>query len=307
MTKHGIVVYSFLLKNKKNENYIKLNKDINFSKEFNQIIDKYGVITDNEEIQKLFSIKKIVPQKTEDSNFYYYPFIVTSGSYGIESSIMDRKSNQIKHKKNKDEADMKNFICMVAIPKDIDNFENTKGLIFFQTIGTYGIKIITTTHLNDFFKSKGLIFITRHILLKKLANEIFKKGVFKKITITQNNISPDLCDNIIQSSGKVKTTYINPILKKTWLKQLIDKLSNNSDSNLLEFEDITYNDIEINFDYNGRRRTMKLGDIDALSFPINIPNEIIISKNSEQEIINFITSLATDYKNYLILNETIKK
>lgn len=307
MIKNGIVAYTFLLKLKNRDTFIQLNKQIDFKNKFNEFISQYSEISDDNDTKKLFSVTKLNSPVTDDTDFQYFPFLVTSGSYGIEASITDRITKKVEHKKTKNEADMKNFVCLIAVPNDKADINNTKGLIFFQTIGTYGIKIITTNYFNKFFSQYGLTFISRHILLKKLAKEIIKKGIFNEITVTKNKISPDLCDNIIQSSGTVKTTYLKPKIKQSWLNQLFDKISNNSTENLLEFEDVTYNNIEIKFQYNERSRTIKLQDMDSLSFPIDLPDGISEKKDSEQEIIKFIVSLAKDYKNHLILNEKDKK
>lgn len=282
--KNGIVAYTFLLKLKNQDKFIQLNKTIDFEQKFAEFITQYSEISDDTDTKKLFLVKKIEYSVTEDNNFRYFPFLVTSGSYGIEASITDRMTKKVRHKKTKDEADMKNFVCMIAIPKDKGDFNNTKGLIFFQTIGAYGIKIITTTYLNKFFSQDNINFISRHILLKSLAQEIIKKGIFNKITITKNKISPDLCDKIIQSSGTVKTTYLKPKINQPWLNQLFDKISKNSTESLLEFEDITYSNIEMNFKYNDRNRTIRLLDMDSLSFPIDLPDEILEKKTLNKKL-----------------------
>ena len=157
---------------------------------------------DDENSMKLFSINQDSIKKHNTQQYHAITFIVSSGSYGIESKITNRRTNEVKYHRTRDDADIKQFYGMIFIPKDIDDINVQKGIFIFQSIGTYGIKTITTKQMKEFFATLGLTLETRSVSVGIFLRKIFEEGKLSKITLLRNDISPDPADNMLISTGR---------------------------------------------------------------------------------------------------------
>lgn len=64
-------------------------------------------------------------------------------------------TNEVSYNKSKDDDDMKEFICLFYVLKDIDE-EVKKGIIVFESVGSYGVNVITCDVLKRFFSSVNI-------------------------------------------------------------------------------------------------------------------------------------------------------
>ena len=112
---------------------------------FRDFIISNEQMDDKEGSQQLFRCTFDSSKEGETDVYRYLIFSVHSGYYGFPSDLIDRTTKQKVYRKTKDQADVKEFYVMVVIPKNSELASPTRGLIFFQEIGVYGIKTITAT------------------------------------------------------------------------------------------------------------------------------------------------------------------
>lgn len=314
MISSGLLVCSFYLKKKFsrcNDNVIDLNRKINDEESnseyadifelFNFFLNDASRTKDDEHSMKLFSV---LPETITNYDYETYratSFVVNSGSYGLESEITDRISGQIKYKRTRDDADIKQFYCLIYVPKDVDGTSIQKGIMLFQTLSTYGIKTITTQEMKEFFSKKGITLETRSVSVRMFMEKIIENGSLKKVTLVKNAVSPDSSDNMFISTGREEKSYIKPKLKQNWINKFLDFLDGKDQDDIFEINDEKFQDIRITFSISGKSRTIRVNDIDRFSVVEEIPDSIFNNgKYSKERLINHMITVAETYKSKMV-------
>ncbi len=256
---------------------------------------------DDENSMKLFSINQDSIKEHDTQQYHAITFIVSSGSYGIESEITNRRTKEVKYHRTRDDADIKQFYGMIFIPKDIDDINVQKGIFIFQSIGTYGIKTITTKQMKEFFATLNLTLETRSVSVGIFLRKILEEGKLSKITLLRNDISPDPADNMLISTGREEKVYVRPKLKESWIQKLLSYVDGNKDEKIFEVNDDIYEDIYISFNLSGRTKTAKLKDIDRFSLTEDIPDAIFNNGNvNDERLVNYLIETAKTYKEKMV-------
>ena len=300
-------------KNKQKVDYIALNKEIKCKKNglsynYNNIfeilkcfcIENEGNYNDKKR-QKLFCIKKNSFKIYENDTYYCCSFIIKSGNYGIEADMTNINTNVVSYHKSKEEADMKDFICLIYVPKDIE-LEAKKGIIVFESIGSYGVKVISCEMLKQFFSERNITLEIKSISPDAFIEKLISKGKIRNITFITNNKSNNVADNILSVSGKEKRTILNPIFTNEGIRKLtgwINKKISNNNMKMCEIvDDENIEDITLNFRLGERSRTVRLATLDKISIVEDIPKNV----ETDKQIISYMIETADSYKEYLICN-----
>lgn len=310
-----MLLCSFKIKEKKKRktNYIPLNKEIKCQKKglsytcnnIFEIIKSFYVENEGNyndiKKQKLFCIKKDSFKTYENDTYYCCSFIIKSGNYGIEADMTNINTNEISHHKSKEEADMKDFTCLIYVPKDIES-ETKKGIIVFESIGNYGVKVISCDVLTRFFSNINITLEIKSVSPEAFIKKIIDKGNIKNITFITNNISQNIADNILSVSGKEKRTILNPTFPKESIIKLTEWINKKIKNNNMKMSEIVDNrdieDITLNFRLGERSRTIRLATLDKLSIVEDIPKGF----ETDEQIIRYMIETADSYKEYLICN-----
>ena len=313
MISSGLLVCSFYLRKKfsrGNDNVIDLNHKIsdeenneyaNIFELFSLFLDEGRQTKDDERNMKLFSVPPETITNYDSETYRATSFAVNSGSYGFESEITDRISKEIKYKRTRNDADIKQFYCLVYVPKDIDGISIQKGIMLFQTIGTYGIKTITTQKMKEFFSEKGITLETRRVSVRMFMEKIIENGSLTKVTLVKNSVSPDSSDNMFISTGREEKSYIKPRLKQNWIDKFLDFLDGKNQDDIFEINDEKYQDIRITFSLSGKSRTVRANDIDRFSVVEEIPDSIFNNgKYSKEHLTTHMISVAEAYKDKMV-------
>lgn len=313
MISSGLLVCSFYLKKKfsrGNDNVIDLNHKIsdeenneyaNIFELFSSFLDEVRQTKDDERSMKLFSVPHETIENHDSETYRATSFAVNSGSYGFESEITDRISKEIKYKRTRNDADIKQFYCLVYVPKDIDGISIQKGIMLFQTIGTYGIKTITTQKMKEFFSEKGITLETRSVSVRMFMEKIIENGSLTKVTLVKNSVSPDSSDNMFISTGREEKSYIKPRLKQNWIDKFLDFLDGKNQDDIFEINDEKYQDIRITFSLSGKSRTVRANDIDRFSVVEEIPDSIFNNgKYSKEHLTTHMISVVEAYKDKMV-------
>ena len=312
MINSGLMICSFYLKTRflRREETYHLNHNYRTEdKAYTDILDimtafceKHFSFSDDEKNMKMFSINDSSVTVYDAELYRAMTFTISSGAYGIESNITDRSTKIVKYRRTTDDADIKDFNCLVFIPKDIGNIEITKGILIFQTLSTYGVKTITTKQMKAFFAELGLTLETRSVSVRAFVEKLIERGVLHKITLIKNRISRDESDNMLIASGREELSYIKPRLKDTWINKFLDFIENKSNTDVFEINDEEYEDIKVMFKLGNNYRTVCLMDIDKFSIVEDIPESIYNNgKCDSTKLIEHMIETANNYKEKIIV------
>ncbi len=313
MVNSGMMICSFYLKTRfaRNEELYKLNsrfvtRDENHA--FDNVKDmivsfcsKHFNFADDELKMKMFSVDEKSMSLYDEDGYSAVSFTIRSGAYGIESDITDRTTKKVKYRRTSDDADIKDFKCVVFIPKDIGDNKIVKGIIIFQTIATYGVKTITVNNMKTFFADIGLTLEIRSVSVRVFVEKLVEQGGLYKVTFVKNRVSPDSSDNIFIATGREERSYIKPQLKQSWFGKFLNYLERKSDVDVFEIDDKEYDDIKVTFKINGNYRTVALRYIDKFSVVEDLPTSVYNNgKFNDSELVKYMISTAIDYKEKMI-------
>ena len=267
---------------------------------FDAFFKNHIAFSDDEKKMKMFSVDSESIVKKSEETFEVVSFVISSGAYGVVSNITDRNTKKVKYQRTVDDADVKNFRCLIYIPKDIDYHKVTKGIMIFQTIGTYGVKTITQDYMRKFLAEFDLTLQTRSISVRSFIERLVKDGRLYKITFIKNRVSPDSTDNIFISTGREEVSYIKPYLKPNWFEKFLTLFDREDE--IIEIDDIDYDDIKVQFKLGDNYRTVGLKNLDKLSIVEDIPETIFNNgRCDEMRLIEYMIETATDYKEKMIV------
>ncbi len=270
---------------------------------FCSFCEKHIALLDDEDAMKVFSVKEgTVTMHNKAGAYRAMTFTISSGSYGIESSVTDRHTKKEKYKKTQDDADVKDFNCLVFVPEDDGEKKVTKGIMIFQTVAAYGVKMISTKQMRRFFGEAGLTFETRSVSVGAFMEKLIERGSLFRLSLIRNQISPDSSDNIVLASGREERIFHRPKLEKKWQDRLLRYARNPHSSNILEMGDEVYADIKVTFKFNDGIRTVSMRDIDRYSVVEDVPQSIYHGGHgSPDELIAYMIGTAREYADRMVL------
>ena len=231
---------------------------------------------DKEDSQQLFRCSFDASHRDETDEYRYLIFSVYAGYYGYASELVDRKTKNTVHKKSRDEADVKQFYVVVVIPKDTEISVAQRGLIFFQEIGIYGVKTITTKAMQEFFSKKlGLTFRAQNLAPDFYLKKLFESGVIQKIKLARNSQSTDSADKLYgEGYGREERTLI-PVKISPKLKAKLKHVSE-AKYNFFTFDNLDYPEVKMVVKIGDRLRTINLHGLDELSVEEALPDELLL-------------------------------
>ena len=188
-------VYTFQIRKKRDkENFFNLDDFLGddillFFKKYLESFEKNVVI--NEQRKKSITfLSEVTKINSEDRTI---AGILESGDYGVDSTIVDQLTGEIKYKKTKDDLDVKPFYFYLWLPKN-----HNKGIVILQRLGIFGVNGIFTYHFSEYFKSKfdDLTVDFNPLISKGLALKFIEEGAVKEITLRRFNLPKDIEDKI---------------------------------------------------------------------------------------------------------------
>lgn len=258
--------------------------------------------TDDKEInQQLFRCAFDAANEGETDRYRYLIFSVHSGYYGFPSDLIDRTTKQTVYRKTKDQADVKEFYVMVVIPKDSGQARSSRGLIFFQESGVYGIKTITSSSMQEFFSSKlGLTFLTQNLAPDFYLDKLFATGNIKRIRLARNVASADSADRLYGEAVGREERAITPLRVTNELKRKLRYVAEGR-YNFYTFDDIDYPEVKMEVTIGDRTRTINLHGIEDLSIEEALPDDLLLADGtvSMNAFTAHMHAVATEYLDHL--------
>lgn len=315
MISSGMLICSFIIKERfaNSDECYALNKEIvvdgsRYKNALTLFLDfclsKVSYV-DDAKAMKLFSVDSESINTHDDTIACALSFTVKSGAYGIESVLTDRRTGREKYRATAEDANIKQFKCLVYIPKDQAGYEVIKGILVFQSIATYGIKTLSCAQLKEYFASKGMTLETRNVSVRAFIEKLFDTGAAHKITFIRNKVSPDASDNMLITSGKEERSFYKPELKQDFKSKLLDMVEGEQEDEVFEFDNERYENLKITFKLGDQYRTVSFSDISRFSIVEEIPQEIYNNGHyQEDKLIDFIIKTAKEYARKMIVART---
>lgn len=119
---------------------------------FYTFFEKYKTLVKDDEKQQSFRCEYDTKDYIDTSDFKMIYVKIHSGIYGSSSDIIDGKTQKVKYKKQSSDIDTRPFYLMIIFPKDDTRVTVQKGIFIFQNVGQFGVKTVTTTRMQDFFR-----------------------------------------------------------------------------------------------------------------------------------------------------------
>jgi hypothetical protein len=266
---------------------------------FKDFISENEEAGDKEYSQQLFRCQLNTEGETE--SYRYLIFSVFSGYYGYASELINRNTKRVVHKKTRDEADVKQFYVTIIIPFDTEIVKTRRGLIFFQEIGIFGVKTVTSNSLQDFFSKKLMItFKLQNLAPDFYLKKLFETGILQKIKVARNSVSADASDRLYGAGFGREERILIPF-KIT--KKLKDQLKHVSEGkyNFFTFDGQEYLDVKMIVKIGDRIRTINLHALEDLSVEEILPQELLRADGiiAFDEFVEHIMTVATEYLDHL--------
>lgn len=242
--------------------------------------------------------------ETEEFRMIYVK--IYSGIYGSSSDIIDANTEKIKFQKKTTDIDTRPFYLMIIFPNDNHQVTVQKGMFFFQNVGQFGVKTITTNLMQDFFSEKFHITLKCNTISPDLfIKKVIKKDNLKKLVMVKNIKSTDTADNLVLGYGSEVREISRLYFSQTVWNSLVDKIRYVAGGryNLFEFEQKEYDDLKVVVDIGGRTRTINLHNLENLSIIEGIPDEIRMADGHPNLplLLDHIKKVAAEYLTEMVL------
>jgi hypothetical protein len=205
--------------------------------------------------------------------------IVDSGSYGINSKLVNIHTQQTSYLRNPDDAEILPFYFMFYLPKDRD-----EGIFLIENIGRYETKKAFCKVLRDFTSSKydGISVDINKLIPSQLLDHFLSKSKITKLKFIKYKFSSDkfdtLSDTHIEEDMNItkETTFRAsnlPIFDK--VKQAIS--NKKAVKQLFELEEVKdYDRVKIELKIGQTTKTIDLENCDDFNNSIDITDELVI-------------------------------
>jgi hypothetical protein len=239
-------------------------------------------IPSNNAVNKLYMEVRSI--KVDDRLLYG---VIGNGFYGLDSELVDIKTNKKKYQKQKTDADVMPFYFLISLPKGRD-----VGVVLFQRIGTHGIQTNFNYFLNKFFSRYSPYRVFLETLMPyEILRKIIMAGTIKQFKCVKYKTPVDITDSLDPGQDgflgdieiSVKSSNI-PIFER--IKLLFDQSIPVTD--LVELRDFKFNydTVKIDLEYNRKVRTYDLGDFGRMKPYLDITDEIEFDTNDKPKFVS---------------------
>lgn len=246
--------------------------------------------------------------KGDNDDYSYIYCVIKSGTYGSASDIIDNESREVVHRKTVNQTDEKSFYLYVIIPKD--NPQNRirvqKGMLFFQNVGQYGIKTVTSNYLKDYFsKNYQITFECKSIAKKLFVERMIKQSNVKKIVMVKNHKSRDKSDNFANGYGVETRSMGNLTFSKTMWEGIKEKVNNfvNNPATFFEFDGFECDQLKLHVQFNDNPRVINMGNLENLSLIEPIPENVqgLDGNPDKGKLMSHFNKIAKEYLKEMVL------
>ncbi|NMC57790.1 MAG: hypothetical protein GYA51_00120 [Candidatus Methanofastidiosa archaeon] len=247
--------------------------------------------------------KRVIKTKNynEDTNARCISGIFEIGEYGFRSQLIDSRNGSLSYDKKEYDADMIPFYFLFCFPRNSD-----QGIIILEKFKQYGIKDLLSLDINTFFQTKDPnIKIDLYPLVNtSLLERCLEEGKIKKIKFIKFEIPSDIADVEYDGHREIEGSLEYSIIAKKGkdlpLRERVRKTIRN-EINLSDFMEVQveYDEVKVELDVNGKRRTINLSNPQNLRIYEDI-DEHIQTGDDQHPLFNSINTLGKERLNELL-------
>lgn len=308
MASIGINVYSFQIfgsdaKPVELHNIVNGKNLLELVKEYiEQNISTYVDSQKQETIYK-FVDWKIVKKIAFSSNEYltYLYGKVKTGNYGIETEIVNKKTQKTTHIKTSDEAELIPFHFLIVLPKN----ECSHTVVLLQTQGIYGMKKVFEHEFDKFIHNINIKLKVSFgpLYPKEFLEKYLKQGCLKKLTLYRYDIPKDEADKYGINRGSKRVQQIISISSSGgFTHKKIEEIKEcihgkRAYNTLVELGFAEYDDLKLEFKFGNKRKIFSLKNLDKVIINEDITNsvELVGGNPTTESILPIMSQNAIEY------------
>lgn len=273
---------------------------------FRDFFHQYAHNINDNDLQRTFGCSFTVENQGETNDYYYMYAVIYSGMYGSSSEIYDTITQTVTYNKKPTEAERRPFYFFIVIPKDNDRVTVQKGMFFFQNVGTYGVKTVTTEYLSTYFSKNYKISLNCSTIAPQLfINKVLTKENIKKLIMVKNHKSDDIADSFSVGYGEETRVIANLSFSESVWNKIFNGIHHCTKGkyNLFEFESKEYDDLKVVATIGDRERVIDLHNIENLSIIEGIPDDIKMPDGhpNKQMLIEHLKKVSNEYLKEMVL------
>lgn len=202
---------------------------------------------------------------------------IQTGRFGYGSKITNIKTGKVAYERTKDDADMIPlfFRCEVHPSEEF-------ALFVFQNFNNHGLKDAFSTYLSECFSEDypELRLHWQKVATQDVAQSVLSDGIIKKARLIRHLKSSDVADayrqGTVDGAGEIEL-QIRAV--RGGSLNLGDRISEflsgkRELKTVIEFEEFEYDDIKVELEVNGVKRTLPLMNVGSFSPDYDITDDV---------------------------------
>ena len=272
MARCSLATYTIRIKDKIRNSYVPVNNIQNIA-DFIDVMkdylsDRHANLIHQQEQRKLLRIRNFTSRNR------VFCGIIETGEYGYEAELYDINTSITTHRRRTSEAEMLPFYFLMFLPQNAD-----EGILILQRFKQYGIKTIFERDINEYVNSRfnSLELQIYPLVPSQLIEQYLNNGRILKLRFIRFSFPPDIADaydsqSHIEDEGY--TEYVISARRKGHIPivgRILEIINGQRQLNeLIEIREFEYDNVKIEIDINGNRRTIDLSDISKLRAYIDV-------------------------------------
>ena len=223
--------------------------------------------------------------------------IIETGEYGYEAELRDVQTADVTYQRTANDAEMMPFYFLAYLPHNLD-----EGILILQRRAQYGIRTVLGKDFADYFRriQSGIVVDVNPLLPDQLINEFLQYGRITKIRFVRFTIPSDLTD-AFEGGGHVEDLGQAELVisagrnrRLPLVGRVRDVIGGNRNvKNMIELTNFDYDNVKVELDVGGSRRTVDLSNTFKLRAHYDITSELEIGPNGHPKFAS-IDSIATE-------------
>jgi len=227
---------------------------------------------------------------------------IETGEYGYESDLYDVDQGALSYRRSIADAELLPFHFHVSVPTNTD-----EALLILQRFGRQGVKGAFEKDFGEYVRSlfSNLRVDIKVLVPGDLLDSYLRRSRIVKVTFVRFGISSDIADNfdfgheedegVVEYQLKAKRGGTFPVLER--VQEVLRGRRRVQD--FVELRDFEYDDVKLEVDVGGRRRTIALSQPDHLGGYLDITDDVEIGQDGHPTFESFCAQ-ATTYASELM-------
>lgn len=226
--------------------------------------------------------------------------IIETGEYGFRSKLYDTEHATVSYQKSPPEAEMVPFFFLASVPQ-----EGNVGFLVLQRFKQFGVRdFLVPPLLHDFSETyRQQRLEVERVAPHEVMEQILSNGIIKSLRFIRHSLPEDLAD-AVASFGATASEHEAEFIIRPKRNRSLSGLSRisallsgqGSVSELVTLPNFAYDNVKVEVDFDGRKKTIDLGNPLRISSNIDITEDLEIGSDGHP-MFNSIFAIALDMVN----------